>query len=138
DRWNELAFAHGGADREANRADEWDAGLDWPDFAVAELGSLAYPSSPAQGRSVSLVPPVHVAFVAREALVAARRTVLEAVAGRFKDGSGPSALTFVTGPSRSADIEMDLSIGVHGPGEVIAVLIEEAGARPQGVETEAG
>ena len=122
--WDEVAFGHGEADRDIARADRWGAGLAWADFAVADTGGIAVVSSPQQGRSVSLVPPIFVALVAPEALVYSRRTVLERIAEAGREKGVPSALTFITGPSRSADIENDLSIGVHGPGEVIAVLLE--------------
>lgn len=122
--WEAAAFGHGEADRSMERADRWGAGLAWADFAVADTGSLALLASPEQGRSVSLVPPLWIALVAPGALVHSRRTVLERVAASAKERGMPSALTFITGPSRSADIENDLSIGVHGPGEVIAILLE--------------
>jgi Uncharacterized conserved protein len=122
--WDEVAFSHGEADRELARADRWGAGLLWADYAVAELGSIAVLSSPRQGRSVSLVPPLMIALIAPEALVERRRTVLRHVAALAKERGVPSSLTLITGPSRSADIENDLSIGVHGPGQVIAILVE--------------
>lgn len=122
--WEDVAFGHGQADRELTRADRWGAGILWADYAVADLGSVAVVSSEHQGRSVSLVPPLMIALVDSEVLVASRRTVLERVSALAKERGVPSSLTFITGPSRSADIENDLSIGVHGPGEVIAVLVE--------------
>ncbi|HLS90095.1 MAG TPA: lactate utilization protein [Limnochordia bacterium] len=122
--WDEVAFSHGEADRELARADRWGAGLLWADYAVAELGSIAVLSSPRQGRSVSLVPPLMIALIAPQALVERRRTVLRRVAALSKERGIPPSLTLITGPSRSADIENDLSIGVHGPGQVIAILVE--------------
>ena len=65
-----------------------------------------------------------IALIAPEALVERRRTVLRHVAALAKERGVPSSLTLITGPSRSADIENDLSIGVHGPGQVIAILVE--------------
>lgn len=125
ERWDEVRFEHGTADRSAERVNAWGAGLTWVDYAVADLGSVAICSSPGQGRSVSLVPPVFVAFIPAERLFYTRRAVLEEVAKRHREGRGPSSLTFITGPSRSADIENDLTIGVHGPGVVAAVIVGE-------------
>lgn len=122
--WDEIAFGLGEPDREIARVDRWGAGVAWVDYAVADLGGVAIISSPEQGRSVSLVPPLFIALIAPDVLVYSRRTVLEKVAEASKKTGVPSSLTFITGPSRSADIENDLSIGVHGPGEVIAVLVE--------------
>lgn len=126
DSWDEVAFGHGEKDRDITRADSWDAGIAWADYAVADTGSIVLLASPGQGRSVSLVPPLFIALVPAGKLYHSRRSVLERVAAEAKARGVPSALTFITGPSRSADIENDLSIGVHGPGEVIAVLVGEA------------
>lgn len=123
DRWEEIRFEHGTEDRGLDRVNAWGAGLTWVDYAVADLGSVAIGSSPAQGRSVSLVPPIFIAFVRRDRLYYTRRAVLEDVAARHREGRGPSSLTFITGPSRSADIENDLTIGVHGPGEVAVAIV---------------
>lgn len=123
DRWNEIRFEHGTTDRSLDRVNGWGAGLTWVDYAVADLGSVAICSSPAQGRSVSLVPPMFVGFVRADRLFYTRRAVLEDVARRHREGRGPSSLTFITGPSRSADIENDLTIGVHGPGEVAVAIV---------------
>lgn len=123
DRWEETGFEFGTTDRSPERVNAWGAGLTWVDYAAAELGSVAVCSSPEQGRSVSLLPPVFVAFVPAERLFYTRRAVLEEVARRHREGRGPSSITFITGPSRSADIENDLTIGVHGPGVVAAVIV---------------
>lgn len=125
DRWGELDFSHGSEDRAPAAVDAWDAGIGWADFGVADLGSVALFFDRGQGRSVSLLPPRYISLVRRDALVLSRRTVLEEAARRFRDKGRRGSLVFVTGPSRSADIEMDLSVGVHGPGEVWAVLIDE-------------
>ncbi|WP_324715396.1 LutB/LldF family L-lactate oxidation iron-sulfur protein [Carboxydochorda subterranea] len=96
-------------------------GVTTVDWAVAASGTLVLTSGPGRGRSVSLLPWVHVAVVPERALVARLEDV---PLGRLD----ASSVVLVTGPSRSADIENDLSIGVHGPGEVHVVLV--AGARP--------
>jgi L-lactate dehydrogenase complex protein LldG len=87
--------------------------------AVVDTGTLALDAAPDRPRSTSLVPPEHVALVPFSRLVA---TFAEAVA--LLDGlhPKPSNLQFITGPSRSGDIEMKLVRGVHGPGKVHVVL----------------
>jgi len=124
DRWSDLDFSHGAQDRALEKVNAWDAGISFADYAVAELGSIALLFDAGQGRSVSLVPPRYVSIVRRDALVLTRRAVLEHVSRRMRE-EGRRSLVFVTGPSRSADIEMDLSVGVHGPGELWAVLVDE-------------
>lgn len=124
DSWKGLQFRFGEDGRHIDYVNSWDAGVMWVDYAVAETGSVAVISRPDEGRSISLLPPRFYALISPETLVAARKTVFEQVSGAIKRGESPSSFTFITGPSRSADIEMDLSVGVHGPGEVTAILLE--------------
>lgn len=98
------------------------AGVTTALFAVAETGSIALNSSAAHGRIVSLLPPLHVAIVPTSRLLAT-------VGDYFKEVAAmdhlPAALNLVTGPSRTADIEMELSIGVHGPASLHVVLYDD-------------
>ncbi len=100
-----------------------DAGITSVDFAVAETGTLALRPGPGHGRAVSLLPPVHVAVLEERDVVWELAALFERVAER---GGMPSALTFITGPSRTGDIEQTLTIGVHGPGELHLVVIEKS------------
>lgn len=95
-------------------------GLSTAEWAVAETGSLMLAGGPGKGRSVTLLPLVHVVVVPVGRVLS---TVPEAI-GKYSDGNVPANLCFHTGPSRSGDIEMTLSIGVHGPGEVHVVLVD--------------
>jgi L-lactate dehydrogenase complex protein LldG len=105
-------------------ADPWDAevGVTGAVAGVCDTGSLALVADWSRPRSTSLVPPVHVALLPSSRLV-----------DRYADAVGrlaairpiPSAMWFITGPSRSADIELTLVTGMHGPGEVHVVLYEE-------------
>ena len=87
--------------------------------AIAETGSLALISGPGCSRTVSLLPPVHIALVRRTDLVA---SMGEFFAARADAMAQAANCTFITGPSRTADIELSLTIGVHGPGKVIIIL----------------
>ncbi len=98
-----------------------DVGVTLADFAVANTGTLAVSATAARPRSVSLTPTVHVALVLERQIVARMGAALEVYAGR-PFGLMPSSLHFISGPSRSADIENDLSIGVHGPAALIVIL----------------
>jgi L-lactate dehydrogenase complex protein LldG len=92
--------------------------------AVAATGSVVVDTS-RTGRLVSLLPRVAVLVVRASTVVALPGDVLRGQAARWPAGP-PSNVVFVTGPSRSGDIEMVLVIGVHGPAEVHAVLVEDA------------
>lgn len=124
DSWDELAFDYESKDRAVEKVDRWEVGIDYADYGVAEHGSIAIVASERQSRSVSLLPPIHIAFLSGERLLTRRRSVLAQVSQEQKASDRPLSLTFITGPSRSSDIEMDLSIGVHGPGETMVVLID--------------
>ncbi len=100
---------------------EVDAGLTSVDFAVAETGTLALIAAPGQGRAVSLLPPLHIAVLEARDVVHELAALFEQVQAR---GGLPSALTFITGPSKTGDIEQKLTVGVHGPGELHLVVIE--------------
>jgi len=97
-----------------------DAGVCSADFGVAETGSLALLARPGQGRSISLLPPIHVAVLEAGDVVLELAELFEKAEGR----GIPSALTLITGPSRTGDIELVLTVGVHGPGELHLVLID--------------
>ena len=116
-----------GKRRETLRSAAMDAdlGVTGVDYAIAQTGSCAIIPRTGISRLVSLAPPVHIALVEPEQvleslddLLALRR--LEYMRGR---GRMPSYMNLISGPSRSADIEQTITIGVHGPGEVHLVLI---------------
>jgi L-lactate dehydrogenase complex protein LldG len=90
---------------------------------LADTGSLVLVSGPGRGRMASLLPPVHVAVLRADQIYPTYAAFLAAHPDIVEEGSN---LVLVTGPSRTADIEMTLTRGVHGPGEVITVLIEGA------------
>lgn len=94
-------------------------GLTTAEYAVAETGSVAIASGAGRGRSVTLLPPTHVAVLPVERVVA---TVAEAI-GLYAREELPSNVCLHSGPSRSGDIEQSLAIGVHGPGDVHVLLV---------------
>jgi L-lactate utilization protein LutC len=97
------------------------AGLTSAQLAIAESGTLGLDSSVERHRLASLVPPVHIALLFARDI---RRGMGEALAS-FAD-SPPPTLTFITGPSRTADIELELVVGVHGPRELHVLLVDPA------------
>jgi L-lactate dehydrogenase complex protein LldG len=102
-----------------------DLGLTGVDLALAETGTLVLRSGPGRPRSTSLLPPYHVAVFDRGALVETLQQVgvfLEAWHARDSEFGG--VINFITGPSRTADIELTLTRGVHGPKEVHAIFVD--------------
>jgi L-lactate dehydrogenase complex protein LldG len=95
-----------------------DAGVSEASWGIAETGSVVLEASVDEPRSRSLLPWVHVSLLREDRVVADLDELLARVRGEL-----PSALAIVTGPSRTADIEQTLMVGVHGPGEVHVVLL---------------
>ncbi|MEE9275073.1 MAG: LutB/LldF family L-lactate oxidation iron-sulfur protein [bacterium] len=94
-------------------------------WAVAETGSLVLLSGPQTPRLHSLLPEVHVALVPEERILrhlSALSPLLSQALDPARPG-GPSCVNFITGPSGSADIELTLIRGVHGPREVHVILL---------------
>jgi len=109
------------ANRKAHLAelDHIIVGLTGADGALADTGTLALVSGPGKGRLASLLPPVHIALVARNKLYPSLPAFLMANPTVTAEGSN---LILITGPSRTGDIEMTLTMGVHGPGEIHTII----------------
>jgi L-lactate utilization protein LutC len=101
-----------------------DLGISAPDWAIAETGTLVYASGPEQTRSATLLPPVHLALIARPRIVADLFDVIPEIAQCSVDGVLPRNVALVTGPSKTGDIELRLTTGVHGPGELHALILD--------------
>ena len=94
-----------------------DVGLSGAEAALAETGSIVVRSGPGKSRLATLLPPVHVALVPVSCLMT---DIFTWTAERF--GEMPANLVIISGPSKTADIENTLTLGVHGPGRMIVVL----------------
>jgi L-lactate utilization protein LutC len=99
---------------------EADAGITEVDWLIAETGSIVLTSRPGQARSLSLLPPVHIAVAHQSQLIPDLFDLFE----KCTANTLPANVTLVTGPSKTGDIELRLVTGVHGPGEVHVVLVE--------------
>ena len=99
----------------------FDVGISTAQAAIAETGTLVLDSTCERHRLVSLVPPVHIAIVRASQIY---RTLGEVLTLIRKDKEISPAVTFITGPSRTADIELTLAIGVHGPQELYVIIDE--------------
>jgi L-lactate utilization protein LutC len=97
----------------------YDVGISTAQAAIAETGTLVLDSADERHRLVSLVPPVHIAIVDASRIC---ETLGEALALLRQDKELSRAVTFVTGPSRTADIELTLTVGVHGPQELYVIV----------------
>ncbi|MDD9265846.1 lactate utilization protein C [Paenibacillus sp. GCM10023248] len=121
--WNSQGADSVAKDELVAKAAGADIGIVAVQHAVAYTGSLVVTSDSTRGRSVSLLPTTFIAMIPVDRL----KTKLGEVLRPFDElalGERPAGIHFISGPSRSADIENDLTIGVHGPGIVYALIIE--------------
>jgi L-lactate dehydrogenase complex protein LldG len=95
--------------------DEVRVGLTGAHGALADTGAIALISGEGRGRLASLLPPVHIALLPKSKLYPSLPAFLAEQPAAIDAGSN---LVFIAGPSRTGDIEMILSLGVHGPGEL--------------------
>ena len=114
----------GNLDEETRRHQAFsaDIGITSADWLIAETGSLVLRARPGQERWVSLLPPVHVALVRRYQIVPDLIDVFQALRDQGLEQL-TSHITLVTGPSKTGDIELQLTTGVHGPGHWHVILI---------------
>lgn len=103
---------------------ELDAGITDVHAALAETGTLVLCSGARHARGLSLAPPMHIALVRASDLLPDMLDYWHRLKG-MPHTELPSSQVFVTGPSKTADIEGELITGVHGPGAVEILLIED-------------
>jgi L-lactate dehydrogenase complex protein LldG len=99
-------------------------GISEVDYLIAETGTVVLKTRPGEPRSLSLLPPVHIAVAERRQLLADLFDLFESLpATQGQHSPLPSCLSLITGPSKTGDIELRLVTGVHGPGEIHVVLV---------------
>ena len=102
-----------------------DAAITSCKYLIARTGSIVMTSEQQSGRTVSAYAPVHICIAYVNQLVYETRDALKLLKKEYGNNL-PSFITFAAGPSRTADIEKTLVVGVHGPKEVYLFLIDEA------------
>ncbi len=118
-----VSFPHDFADRATykdNVFNNVDAGVTVADFAVAESGTLAIVHDKTNARLLSLAPIRHIAVVNVKNVVPVYENVIETT---YENGEFPSHVTFITGPSMTADIQGQMFKGMHGPRKLFVILI---------------
>ncbi len=114
----EHSFPDAAARREA--CARCDIGISSATYSLADTGTMVMFAKPSEPRLISLLPPIHVALIPASSILAGLEDLLARVAD---PATYSSSMVFITGPSRTADIEQILVRGVHGPGEVHAVVL---------------
>ena len=93
--------------------------------AIAETGTLMLISGAQTPTTLNFLPEVHIVVVRRDQVVATYEDGWDRLRAVETTGALPRAINFVTGPSRTADIEQHIELGAHGPGRLHIVLIED-------------
>lgn len=94
-------------------------GISEAEWALADTGSLVADQAAVEQRLVSSLPPIHVALLAVDRIIADKRALFS----RMSPASS-RYIAFITGPSRTADIERVLTIGVHGPKRLVIIVVD--------------
>ncbi|MEG6585524.1 LutC/YkgG family protein [Dendrosporobacter sp. 1207_IL3150] len=105
----------------AEHAESADIGISTVEFAIGESGSLCMDGFSYEARVVTMLPPIHIAFMNANNIVPGISEAFEVISKVYDDGY----VSFITGPSRTADIERVLTIGVHGPSRLILIAVDE-------------
>ena len=100
-----------------------DAAITSCEVLIARTGSILMTSAQASGRTVSVYAPIHICIAYTNQLVYDIKEGLQSMKENYA-GKIPSLITLATGPSRTADIEKTLVVGVHGPKEVYVFLVD--------------
>jgi L-lactate utilization protein LutC len=99
-----------------------DVGITSCEFALAETGTLVMLSRPGRERVASLLPPMHIAVVERSQILPDLYDAIAKLQAMGVDGL-PSNAVLITGPSKTGDMELELTTGVHGPGRWCVVVV---------------
>ena len=98
-------------------------GVSWAAFAIAETGSLVELATDDAVRLVSALPRVHVGVFRATELLGTLGEAASRIRNFYAQNPRNATVSFISGPSRTGDIEMRLTLGVHGPAETHAVVI---------------
>jgi L-lactate utilization protein LutC len=116
-----LQWVDAGLEIEARSARDSDmVGITGAFCAIAETGTLLLLGGDKTPASVSLLPETHVAIVDPERIVATMEDAWDLMRREF--GEPPRTVNFISGPSRTADIEQTVTLGAHGPYRVLVIL----------------
>lgn len=109
------------------------AGITGCDALIAQTGSVLVTAASAGGRALSVLPPHHVVIALSSQLVPDLPAAFELLQRKYAPNF-PSSMTFITGPSRTGDIERVLVLGAHGPRKLSVILIGGTGDGREGTE----
>ena len=109
-----------------DQAEKAQVGITFAYGAIAETATVVQESTQHSGRAICLLPEAHIAIVKKKSVVARMVHILDQLEERIANKETlPSNITFISGPSNTADIELVRVVGVHGPVHAAIVLVDE-------------
>lgn len=109
--------------KDVNSFESMQIGITGCEFLVARTGSVIVSSQGKSGRQMNIFPPIHVVIAKKEQLIELPEDGLVSLQKKYEKKL-PSLISFISGPSRTADIEKTLVLGAHGPRELYVFIYE--------------